>query len=284
MLIYRSPCPTAGASPAGGQGPPIFVFAPPIFFFPPRYFFGRKKLLFLGRKKLKFVISARKSLRISAKTFFLFWRWRAFGRKICDFGQRKPSDFGEDLFFFLEIACFWSENLWFRPEKFGENLCLPDFNFAPHDLAKLATPLPHSVSLHARLSWFMFWNCYTGQSFPKKFGAVWFVGYWRATSKSRRTSCELGRKSRLRHTLLRRQKVGCPRVLEPAVIAHRSPLSATWKRRSKVSQLLDWRQLPVFTLSRTLVDFCLFHCRRQFGSQFRLYWTLAVVGWRKVLS
>ena len=49
---------------------------------------------------------ARKSLRISAKTFFLFLRSPAFGRKICDFGQKKPS-------------------------HFGENLCPPDFNFAP---------------------------------------------------------------------------------------------------------------------------------------------------------
>ena len=129
------------ASPAGGQGrlcPPDFRFCPPDFFVaPPRYFFGRKKLVFLGGKNVKIcdfgqkknfffgdhlllvgksVISARKSLRISAKTFF-FWRSPAFGRKICDFGQKKPSDF-------------------------GENLCTPDFNFAPPpDLAKLATSL-----------------------------------------------------------------------------------------------------------------------------------------------
>ena len=57
-----------------GRCPPIFVFAPP------RCFFGRKKLLFLAEKNVK----------------------------ICDFGQKKPLDFGEDLFF-LEITCFWSE-------------------------------------------------------------------------------------------------------------------------------------------------------------------------------
>ena len=72
-----------------GYAPPIFVFAPPpIFSCPPRYFFGRKKLVFMGGKNVK----------------------------ICDFGQKKPSDF-------------------------GKNLCPPDFNFAPPDLAKLATPL-----------------------------------------------------------------------------------------------------------------------------------------------
>ena len=125
----------SGASPAGGGGgggggargqcPPDFRFCSP------RYFFGRKKLVFLGGKNVK----------------------------ICDFGQKKPTDVGEDLFFVfffvLEITCFWSENLRFRPEKafgfrrfvwkspafgrkicdfghkkpshFGENLCPPDF-------------------------------------------------------------------------------------------------------------------------------------------------------------
>ena len=65
----------AGASPAGDQG----GLCPPDFFLAlPRYFFGRKKLVFLGEKNVK----------------------------ICDFGQKKPS-------------------------HFGENLCPPDFNFAP---------------------------------------------------------------------------------------------------------------------------------------------------------
>ena len=66
-----------GASPAGGQGGqclPDFRFYPPDFFLPPTVFFGRKKLLFLGGKNVK----------------------------ICDFGQKKPLDFGEDLFFFFE--------------------------------------------------------------------------------------------------------------------------------------------------------------------------------------
>ena len=79
--------------------------APPIFFLPPPYFFGRSCCSW-AEKTLKFVISARKSLWISAKTFFFFLRSRAFNRKICDFGQKKPS-------------------------HFSENLCPPDFNFAP---------------------------------------------------------------------------------------------------------------------------------------------------------
>ena len=76
--------------------------APPIFFLPPTEFFWEEEVAVIGRKKtLKFAISARKSLRISAKTFFyfIFWRSPAFDRKICAFGQKKPSVFGEDLFF-----------------------------------------------------------------------------------------------------------------------------------------------------------------------------------------
>ena len=71
--LQLHPC----ASPAGGQRgqcPLDFCFCPPDFFLAlPRCFFGRKKLVFLGGKNVK----------------------------ICDFGQKKPSDFGEDLFFFL---------------------------------------------------------------------------------------------------------------------------------------------------------------------------------------
>ena len=55
--------------------------------------------------------------------------------KICDFGQRKPSDFGEDLFFFFlrsppfgRKICDFGQN---KPAHFGENLCPSDFNFAP---------------------------------------------------------------------------------------------------------------------------------------------------------
>ena len=84
----------------GGQCPPIFVFdsPPPIYFLPSTVFFGEEKVAVFGRKKrlnflfrpekaldfgenlflrspelFKFVFSARKSLRISAKTFFFFF-------------------------------------------------------------------------------------------------------------------------------------------------------------------------------------------------------------------
>ena len=67
-----------GGGGGGGAGGYFFLA-------PPRYFFGRKKLVFLGGKNVK----------------------------ICDLGQKNPSDFVEDLFVFvfLEITCFWSENL-----------------------------------------------------------------------------------------------------------------------------------------------------------------------------
>ena len=89
-----------GALPARGQGgnaPPIFVFAPQIFVFAPGFFscppnfFGRKKLLCLGGKNVEICDFGRKSLRISAKTSFFFWRSPAFGRKICDFGQKNSA-------------------------------------------------------------------------------------------------------------------------------------------------------------------------------------------------
>ena len=104
----------------GGQCPPDFRFCPPIFSCPPTVFFWEEVEWFWAEKALKFAISARKIVRILAKTFF-FWRSPAFGRKICNFGPKKPSDFGEDLFFFFfEITCFRPEkslNFWFRSEN-----------------------------------------------------------------------------------------------------------------------------------------------------------------------
>ena len=114
----------SGASPAGWQGGQC----PPIFFLPPpRYFFGRKKLVFLGEKNVKICDFGQKKSSDFGEDLF-FWRSPAFGRKICDFGQKKPS-------------------------HFGENLCPPDFNFAPPpELAKLATPLMGIVLSGARKS------------------------------------------------------------------------------------------------------------------------------------
>ena len=96
---------------AGGAMPPRFSFLPPRFsllppppdFFlaPSRYFFGRKKLVFLGGKNVKICDFGQKKSSDFGEDLFIFFFWRSptFGRKICDFGQKKPSDFGEDLFF-----------------------------------------------------------------------------------------------------------------------------------------------------------------------------------------
>ena len=68
----------------GGNAPPTFVFAPPplpIYFLPPTVFFWEEEVAFLAGENVE----------------------------ICDFRQKKASDFGEDLFFFLEITCFWPE-------------------------------------------------------------------------------------------------------------------------------------------------------------------------------
>ena len=54
--------------------------------------------------------------------------------KICDFGQKKPSDFGEDFFCFWRSPAFGRKICDFGQKKsshFGENLCPHDFNFAP---------------------------------------------------------------------------------------------------------------------------------------------------------
>ena len=101
---------------------------PPIFFLPLRYFFGRKKLLFLGGKNVK----------------------------ICDFGQKKPSDFGEDLFFSF---FFFGDHLLLvgkfviSARKIRQKPLPPDFNFTSNDLAKLATPLhiPDEIGCNEQL-------------------------------------------------------------------------------------------------------------------------------------
>ena len=61
---------------AGGKCPPIFVFAPPIYFLPPTVFFWEEEVVFLAGKNVE----------------------------ICDFRQKKPSDFGGDLFFWRSPA------------------------------------------------------------------------------------------------------------------------------------------------------------------------------------
>ena len=58
----------------GGNAPSIFVFAPPpnLFLAPHGIFWGGKSCWFWLEKMFEFVISARKSLPISAKPFFLY--------------------------------------------------------------------------------------------------------------------------------------------------------------------------------------------------------------------
>ena len=121
---------SSDASPAGGQGgsaSPIFVFAPPIYFLPFHgIFLGGKSCCFWPEKTFKFVTSARKSLRISAKTFYLF-----FGDYLIFTETLPQSNSG--------IMKIWVKF------NVGFQLCPPDFNFAPPppppDLVKLATPL-----------------------------------------------------------------------------------------------------------------------------------------------
>ena len=123
----------SGASPAGGNAPRFSFLPPPRFFSCPHgIFLGGRSWCFWAEKTLKFAISARKSLRISAKTFF-----------------------------FSEIACFRSENLCFgqkKPSHFGENLFAPLILILPPppDLAKLATPL---YALMYVLSFLQSTNC-----------------------------------------------------------------------------------------------------------------------------
>ena len=59
--------------------------------------------------------------------------------KICDFGQKKPSDFGEDLFVFCRSPALGRKICDFgqkKPSHFGENLCPHDLNFAPPPISR----------------------------------------------------------------------------------------------------------------------------------------------------
>ena len=96
----------------------IFVFVPPIFFLAPhRIFLGGRSCCYWAEKTLKFAISVRKSLRISAKTFF-FLEITCFWLENLRFRSEKAFEFRRRPFFlFLEITCFWSENFRFRSEK-----------------------------------------------------------------------------------------------------------------------------------------------------------------------
>ena len=102
----------------GGRGamPPRFISCPPL-----GIFWGGISCCFWPEKTFKFVISARKSLRISAKTFF----------------------FGDHLIF--------TETSPQSDSGIMKKLCTPDFDVPhPPDLAKLATPLPQRSSSSSR--------------------------------------------------------------------------------------------------------------------------------------
>ena len=116
----------AASGGAGGQCPPIFVFAPPINFLPPHgTCWGGKSCWFWPEKTLEFVISARNSLQISAKTFFFFWRSPDFGRK----------NFRIRYLIFTETSPQSNSG---RMKK----LCPPDFNFAPPPRSREAGDAP----------------------------------------------------------------------------------------------------------------------------------------------
>ena len=131
-------CRRVASGGQGGQCPPDFRLCPPdLFLAPPTVFFWEEEVAFFGRKNVE----------------------------ICDFRQKKPSDFGEDLFF-LEITCFWLEkNVKISARKSLRKsaktfappiLILPP----PPDLAKLATPL--ALWLHLCLTFgfaFSIWLC-----------------------------------------------------------------------------------------------------------------------------
>ena len=114
-------CRRVASGGAGGAMPPDFRFYPPDFFSCPSHgiFLGGRSCCYWAEKTLKFTISARKSVRISAKTFFFFW-----------------------------------DHLCFRPKKFGKNLCPPDLILPPPlDLAKLATLLILCITPKRVTSW-----------------------------------------------------------------------------------------------------------------------------------
>ena len=77
-------------------------------------------MLFLAGKNVEICDFRQKKPSDFGEDLF-FWRSPGFGRKICDFGQKKPSEIGEDLFlffFFLRSPAFGrKKTLKFRPEK-----------------------------------------------------------------------------------------------------------------------------------------------------------------------
>ena len=120
---------------AGGAMPLQFSFLPPppIYFLPPHGIFLGRSCFFWPEKTLKFVTSVRKSLRISAKTFF-----------------------------FSEITCFWpEENVKISARKSlrkSAKIFVSPILILPPDLAKLVTPLTQGKATSMRFGVSMVWR------------------------------------------------------------------------------------------------------------------------------
>ena len=137
-VLYRR----VASGGAGGAMPLRFSFLPPlspIYFLPPHgIFWGGISCCFWPEKTFKFVISARKSLRISAKTFSFFffeitWFWPEKTFKFV-ISARKSLRILAKTFSF---SFFFGDHLIFTktsPQSDSgimKKLCPPDFNFAP---------------------------------------------------------------------------------------------------------------------------------------------------------
>ena len=57
--------------------------------------------MFFGGKNVKISDFGQKMPSDFGEDLFFWGGSPVFGRKICDFGQKMPSDFGKDLFFFF---------------------------------------------------------------------------------------------------------------------------------------------------------------------------------------
>ena len=95
----RAPFWRVASGGQGGNAPRFSFLPPPIYFLPPHgIFLGGRNCCFLAGKNVEICDFRQKKASDFGEDLF-FLRSPGFGRKICDFDQKKPSDFGEDLFF-----------------------------------------------------------------------------------------------------------------------------------------------------------------------------------------